>query len=130
MQRVWSREILRNCHRAMRPGARLLIVDVVIDSAGAGHYGCFLDLEMLVLTPRGRERTRAEFRRLLQRSGFRLRRIVATESYLSVVEAVRVSSSRAAQMRVAMLHVRSQMPAVPYRRHPSGYRTRRGRPHE
>ena len=83
-------QILRNCHRAMRPGARLLIVDVVIDSAGAGHYGCFLDLEMLVLTPRGRERTRVEFQRLLQRSGFRLRRIVATKSYLSVVEAAKV----------------------------------------
>jgi hypothetical protein len=83
-------QIVLNCRRAMRPGAKLLIVDVVVDSAGAEQYGCFLDLEMLTLTPRGRERTRAEFGRLLQRSGFKLRRVIATDSYLSVVEATRV----------------------------------------
>jgi hypothetical protein len=44
---------------------------------------------MLVLTPRGRERTQAEFRELLKQSGFRLRRVVTTETHLSVVEGVR-----------------------------------------
>lgn len=83
-------QILRICHRAMGPGAKLLIADVVVDSPNGGRYGRFLDLEMLALTPRGRERTRAEFRRLLQQSGFRLRRVVATESYLSVVEATKM----------------------------------------
>ena len=48
-----------------------------------------LDLEMLVLTPRGRERTREEFQGLLKQSGFRLRRVVPTETHLSVVEGVR-----------------------------------------
>ena len=81
-------QILRTCHRAMRPGARLLVIDVVLDSKGAGHYGHLLDLEMLALTPRGRERTRAEFAALLKRSGFKLRRVVPTASYLSIVEGV------------------------------------------
>ena len=44
---------------------------------------------MLVLTPRGRERTRAEFSALLRGAGFRITRIVATPGPLSIVEAVK-----------------------------------------
>lgn len=82
-------QILRNCHRAMRPGGKLLVVDAVIPPGNGPHFGKLLDLEMLVLTPRGRERTQADFRELLKRSGFRLRRVVSTETHLSVVEGVR-----------------------------------------
>jgi len=82
-------QILRNCHRAMRPGGKVLIVDAVIPPGNRAHYGKLLDLEMLVLTPRGRERTQAEFRELLKRSGFRLRRVLSTETYLSVIEGVK-----------------------------------------
>jgi hypothetical protein len=67
----------------------VLIVDPVLPSGSAPHYGKLLDLEMLVLTPRGRERTKAEFARLLRGAGFRLSRIIATESPLSIVEAVK-----------------------------------------
>ncbi len=83
-------QILRNCHRAMQPGGKVLIVDAVIPPGNRAHFGKLLDLEMLVLTPRGRERTQAEFRELLKRSGFRFRRAVSTDTHLSVVEGVRV----------------------------------------
>jgi ubiquinone/menaquinone biosynthesis C-methylase UbiE len=82
-------QILQNCHRALRPGGKVLLVDAVIPPGNSAHFGKLLDLEMLVLTPRGRERTQAEFRELLKRSGFRLRRVVPTETHLSVVEGVR-----------------------------------------
>lgn len=82
-------QILRSCHRAMRPGSKVLIVDAVIPSGNRAHFGKLLDLEMLVLTPRGRERTQAEFRELLKRSGFRLRRVVSTDTHLSIVEGIR-----------------------------------------
>jgi len=82
-------QILLNCHRAMKPGGRLLVIDVVLDSKAAGQYGQLLDLEMLTLTPRGRERTKAEFTALLKRAGFTLRRITPTAGYLSIVEGTR-----------------------------------------
>ena len=74
----------------MQPGGKLLIVDAVIPPGNTAHFGKLLDLEMLVLTPRGRERTQPEFLELLKRSAFRLRRVVPTETHLSVVESVRV----------------------------------------
>src|SRR5689334_13010972 len=81
--------ILQACHRALGSRGKLLIVDPVVPPGNAPHYGKLLDLEMLVLTPRGRERTKAEFAKLLRGAGFRLSRVIATESPLSIVEAVK-----------------------------------------
>ena len=51
------------------------------------HPGKILDMVMLVLIG-GQERTETEYARLLDKAGFRLSRVVATQSPVSVVEAV------------------------------------------
>ena len=81
--------ILQTCRRALGPRGKVLIVDPVVPPGNTPHYGKLLDLEMLVLTPRGRERTKTEFAKLLRGAGFRLSRVIATRSPLSVVEAVK-----------------------------------------
>jgi len=81
--------ILQACHNALGPKGKVLIVDPVVPPGNTPHYGKLLDLEMLVLTPRGRERTRLEFAKLFRGAGFRLLRVVATDSPMSVVEAVK-----------------------------------------
>ena len=81
--------ILQACHRALGTRGKVLIVDPVVPAGSVPHYGKLLDLEMLVLTPRGRERTKSEFAKLLRGAGFRLSRVIATEGPLSIVEAVR-----------------------------------------
>jgi O-methyltransferase domain/Dimerisation domain len=81
--------ILQTCHRALGRRGKVLIVDPVIPPGSAPHYGKYLDLEMLVLTPRGRERTKAEFAKLLRGAGFRLSGVIATQGPLSIVEAIK-----------------------------------------
>lgn len=80
-----SIKILRNCRRAMKPGAKLLVIDLVLPSGNESHLGKLLDLNMLVMTG-GRERTEEEFRNLYQRAGFSLTRIVKTESPFCIIE--------------------------------------------
>jgi SAM-dependent methyltransferase len=82
--------ILQACRRALGPKGKLLIVDTVIPPGNAFHFGKLLDLEMLVLSTRGRERTKQEFAHLLAGAGFRLKRIVPTPGPKSIVEAVPV----------------------------------------
>jgi hypothetical protein len=86
----WSEDqclrILGNCRRAMKPGSRLLIIEMVLPSNGQPHPGKMLDLMMLV-GPGGRERTEPEYATLLGRAGFQLARVVQTESAVSIVEA-------------------------------------------
>lgn len=78
--------ILGNCRRSMKPGSRLLIVEMVLPSGGTRHPGKRLDVVMLVLTE-GQERAEQEYRELLDKAGFRLNRVVPTSSAVSVVEA-------------------------------------------
>jgi hypothetical protein len=82
--------ILANCRRAMTAGGKLLIIErelPEIGEAGQAAEAFLLDLEMLVMTPGGRERTRSEFARLLSDTQFKLARIVPTTSPVSIFEA-------------------------------------------
>ena len=79
--------ILGHCRKAMPPNGRLLIVEMVLPAGDAPHPGKIFDMVMLVL-PGGQERTEAEYAALLSKAGFRLSRVVPTESAVSVVEAV------------------------------------------
>lgn len=78
--------ILRHCHGALPPGGRLVIVEMVVPPPGESHFAKLLDLEMLVITDRGRERTAEEFRRLVEAAGFELVGTVPTPSPVSLVE--------------------------------------------
>lgn len=73
----------------MTSSARLLIVERVMPERaepGRSLEAYLLDLEMLALTPGGRERTEAEFGALLDAAGLRLNRIVSTKSPVSIIE--------------------------------------------
>ena len=81
--------ILKNCHRALPENGKLILVEAVVPASNEPHFSKFIDLNMLVMTG-GRERTEAEFRALYKAAGFRLTRVVPTDSPFSVIEGVRV----------------------------------------
>jgi len=87
----WNEEqcltILGHCRKVMKPDGRLLIVETVLPAGDTPHQGKWQDMVMLVF-PGGQERTEAEYASLLGKAGFRLKRVVPTESVVSVVEAV------------------------------------------
>jgi hypothetical protein len=58
-----------------------------VSDAPESVFTKLLDLEMLVVTHGGRERTEAEFRGLLREAGLALTRVVRTESPMVVLEA-------------------------------------------
>jgi hypothetical protein len=80
--------ILGHIRAAMAPGGRVLIVEQVIPPGNGPFPGKLVDLNMLVMTEGGRERTAEEYARLLELCGLRVSRIVPTASAVSVVEAV------------------------------------------
>jgi hypothetical protein len=80
--------ILKNCHSALPENGKLILVEAVVPATSEPHFSKFIDLNMLVMTG-GRERTEEEFRQLYQDSGFKLTRIVPTESPFSVIEGVK-----------------------------------------
>jgi hypothetical protein len=79
--------ILGHCRHAMTSAGRVLIIEMVLPSGNSPHPGKMLDMMMLV-GPGGQERTEPEYRRLLDKAGLRLAKIVPTSSAVSIVEAM------------------------------------------
>jgi hypothetical protein len=81
--------ILKSCRRAMRPYARLLLVEGLyparIDTSDGSRGAASNDVNMLVATG-GRQRTENEFRSLFTASGFELTRIIPTKARVFVLE--------------------------------------------
>jgi SAM-dependent methyltransferase len=81
-----SLTILDNCRKALKPGARLLIVEFVLPEGDEPHFGKLLDMVMLAITG-GEERTVTEYGTLLAQAGLKMNRIIPTSSNVSIVEA-------------------------------------------
>lgn len=81
--------IMKNCRHALPENGKLILIEAVVPATSEPHFSKFIDLNMLVMTG-GRERTEEEFRELYDASGFRLTRIVPTESPFSVIDGVKV----------------------------------------
>jgi SAM-dependent methyltransferase len=84
-----SVQILRNVRSAAQPGKHVLLLEFVIPEHHREFIGNWFDLEML-LALGARERTAAEYRRLIERAGFRMTRVVETASPFCIVEATAV----------------------------------------
>lgn len=82
-----SLKILRACRAAMPEHARVLVVDAVIPPGNDQHASKLYDVAMMTIFD-GKERTEAEFTRLLGEADLKVARIVPTPGTLSIVEAV------------------------------------------
>ena len=89
----WNNEraarILAVCHRAMRPDARLLLIERIVSDADGNppeQAGAIADLTMLVAHGAG-ERTRSQWTTLLDAAGFSIDRIVPVEGTIHLIEA-------------------------------------------
>lgn len=80
-----AKMILQNCRKAAKPGAKLLLVEIVIPPGNEPSPGKLLDLEMLVIAS-GKERTEPEYKDLLAGAGWNLTKIVPTKSPVCVIE--------------------------------------------
>ena len=88
----WSDEecitLLRNCHRALKPSGKILLVEMVIPADNSPSMAQAMDMNMLVLLT-GKERTELQYRDLLAAAGFRMERVIPTHSPFSIIEASR-----------------------------------------
>ncbi len=77
--------ILKNCRRAIQPNGKLIVIEQLITDGEQAPFTKWIDLNMLVMAG-GRERTEAEYRALYEAAGFKLTRIVPTESFFVILE--------------------------------------------
>lgn len=87
----WSDEacikLFENVRKVIPAGGRLLVIEMVVPPPGQPHFAKLLDVEMLLMTEGGRERTEAEFAALFKRGGFELVKVHATSAGNAIIEA-------------------------------------------
>jgi hypothetical protein len=81
--------ILRNVRAAGGVGTTIVLVEFVIPRHNREFLGKWADLEMLLCAD-ARERTAAEYAKLLDRAGFTMNRVIETASPFSLVEATAI----------------------------------------
>jgi hypothetical protein len=84
-----SVRILENCRQAMRPGGRVIVVELILGEIGKPGPAPLMDLNMMVMLT-GRERTVSEYRALLKKAGFRLDKSSPIRSSMTIIEAAAV----------------------------------------
>jgi len=83
-------EILRVCRAAIEPRSFLLIGEQILaNNSDDGEATAYLiDTQMMAMFGHARERTESDFRELLDKASFELRRVIPTDSPISILEAV------------------------------------------
>ena len=79
--------ILGAVRRAAPAHAKVLLLEMLLPDAPGPHPAKSLDVEMLVMTSGGRERTRAEYEALLESAGMHLNGVTPTRSPTVILEA-------------------------------------------
>ncbi len=83
-------QILRSIRRVVPNTSTLLVSELVLPAGNEPFFGKFLDVDMLLVSHGGRERSAAQFQELFEATGFALTRVIPTRSPLSLVEGVPV----------------------------------------
>ncbi len=80
-----STAILSRCRKAMPANGKLLLVECVVPTGNSPSISKDFDMAMMTF-PGGIERTEAEFRALLEKSGFKLTSVTPTTTMISIIE--------------------------------------------
>jgi hypothetical protein len=84
-------QIYKTIYRAMKPQAQLLLMEpIIFDDDPLRRAKLNLDVNMMVINS-SQERTIEQHRRLLEKSGFKITKIVPTRSFISVIVAQQAS---------------------------------------
>lgn len=84
-----ARKILSHAVAAMSQDSKLLVVEMIIPVGNAPSVGKIVDIEALMTTQGGYERTEAQYRSLFSSAGLTITNIISTRSPFSILEAAR-----------------------------------------
>lgn len=81
--------LLKSVYDELNPNGKILVIETVIKKDNKAAFGKILDLQMLLGTEKGKERTEEEFKYLFEEAGFKLTRIVKTISPFCIIEGLK-----------------------------------------
>jgi hypothetical protein len=81
--------ILQNCYDAMPKESKLLVIDPIVFSGNDPSHSKLLDLQMLVVNSKALMRTPDELETLFTLTGFKMSKVIPTESPCTIIEVLK-----------------------------------------
>jgi hypothetical protein len=78
--------ILKNCRRALHPGGRIVVIELLVGEIGEPGIAPLYDVTMMVMSS-GRERSLVEFQRLFEAAGLAATKTTRTSTPMVILEA-------------------------------------------
>jgi hypothetical protein len=85
-----AKAILTNCRQIVPDGGKLILIERLMTPGNDYSVAKLMDLQMMVITPRGRERSESEYSALFAATGFSLPKIVPTVAGMNLIVATAV----------------------------------------
>lgn len=85
--------LLTTLRRCIKKTARILIIDMVVQTPNKLSLAPLLDIQMLACMRGGKERTKSEFVSIIEKSGFKVLRLIPTIAPISIFEAAPLISA-------------------------------------
>jgi O-methyltransferase domain/Dimerisation domain len=79
--------ILQNCRRAMRPGARIAVIELLLGEIGEPGLAPMMDINMMVMVT-GRERSLREYQKLFNAAGLGVSSVIPTKTPMVIIEGI------------------------------------------
>ncbi|BAQ64711.1 methyltransferase [Geminocystis sp. NIES-3709] len=83
-------KILKNCQDAMTHNSKILVMEMIVNDRNLPSSAKMLDLNMLVMCPGGKERTKEEFEQLFSQAGLILDHIIFTNEDICILEGIKM----------------------------------------
>jgi hypothetical protein len=81
-----SVSILKRCRESIRPGGKIMVIEILLGEVGEPALGPLMDLNMMIMCT-GRERALDEYRGLIEKAGFRFSKVKPIRPPMVVIEA-------------------------------------------
>ena len=84
-------KLLKNCRKAINKNGRILVIESVISNGPESIGARIMDIEML-FGPGGRQRTKEEHKKLFEKAGFNLEKLIHIEAGPALIEGRAIES--------------------------------------
>ncbi len=84
--------LLKKIKMVLPEKGKVLLIEAIVENNSMYSFAKLLDIQMMVGTKGGKERTYKEYKLLVEKAGFNIKRVVKTVAPISIIELVHINS--------------------------------------
>jgi hypothetical protein len=84
--------LLKKIKTVLPEKGKILLIEAIVENNSMNSFAKLLDIQMMVGTKGGKERTYKEYKLLVEKAGLKIKRVVKTVAPISIIELIHINS--------------------------------------